>query len=189
MQLNIRRRKYRQLQQKYFSRRAEIKTCKSKKAYKKKKIIENEIEKCAYIAEDVRMFVKMQVVERTAVKRWSMEQKILAQNLFYKTPSYHTFLRSMGFFLPSPTSINRWLPIKNVLPGFVNKEAICNLNTQLSSFNELQKYACKTFDEIRCRPELEYNDKHDQNEGDGTERTGIIADQISCFMVPNLHER
>lgn len=123
----------------------------------------DEIDKCPNLVSDVRLFLKMQVTQRNSLDRFSIEQKILSQNLYYKSPLYYAFLRDMRFTLLSPTSINRWLPIKDFLSGFDNKEAIFNLRRQLADFdNDIMKYSCITFDEVHCRPELEYNDKHDQ---------------------------
>lgn len=189
MLLNTWRRKYQKLQRKYFGRNATIKKLNNKRSNKKKVFIEKEIEKCTFIADDVKMFVKMQVTQRTSFEKWSMENKILAQSLYYKSPAYYTFLRAMEFVLPSPSSINRWLPIKSFLPGLGNKEAIYNLNIQLSGFEDNMKFACITFDEMRCRSELEYNDKHDNIDSvadDGTKRSAIIADHICCFMIRGI---
>lgn len=92
--------------------------------------------------------------------------------------------------MPSPSSINRWIPIPDFLPGFANKEAIYNFKIQMAGFDdESSKYACISFDEMHCRSELEYNDKYDHVDGvvdDGENRSNIIADQICCFMVRGI---
>lgn len=67
-------------------------------------------------------------------------------------------MRNLGFQLPSVSSINRWLPVKNYTAGFNNEEAIFNIRQQLSDIEDDQMlYACISFDEMHCRGELEYN--------------------------------
>lgn len=47
------------------------------------------------------------------------------------------------------------------------------------------KCACITFDEIHCRTELEYNDKHDHVDGvdnDGQDRLPRVAHMVCCFI-------
>lgn len=182
MQICMWRKKIKKLQKKSLIQSAKIKKMRNLRNIKKKVNVSNEIASCNFLDANVRLFLEMQVIQRKSVSKWGIDQRLLAQNMFFKSAMYYNFMRELGFQLPSPSSLHRWLPVKQYLPGFSNKEAIFNFKFQLSELNcDSAKYAVITFDEMHCRAELEYNKKTDSIDGvvdDGHSRKDGIADQV-----------
>ena len=117
---------------------------------------------------------------------WSAEQKVLAQNIFYRSQSAYVFLRDgLNLNLPHVSSLHRWSPVKNMQPGFINTAH----NEFLKKFTEMDKKSqiCAiVFDEIAIRRDLTYNsavDIIDGLEDTGFIRSNCIGKQVCVFML------
>lgn len=178
--------KHRQLLKKYVSKTKKASQLKHLAKYKKKVLIITDKE-LDHLDGDAKVFAKMQMVKRKSTEKWGLDERLLAQSFFYKSPSFYMYLRKIGLYLPSASSISRWLPVKNYTAGFNNEEAILNIRQQLSDIQDDKiLYACISFDEMHCRGDLYYNSKHDRIDGvvdNGTIRTPNIGDQVCVFMI------
>lgn len=183
--------KYRKLLSRRTQRNTIFKQLKNRVAYKKKTKIDiaHEIDKLS-VCRERKILMKMQLRDQKSKMKWNIDERLLAQSMFYKNHACYEFLRNIGLSLPTSTSISHWLPVKTYKAGFSNKEAFYNIKMELSKYpGEKERYACLTFDEIHCRAELEYNKKLDRFDGvaeDGNCRTSHIGDSVCIFMIRGI---
>lgn len=123
-------------------------------------------------------------------RRYLEKEKEIALGLYFKSPSYYSFLREIGFDLPCKTTINRWIPIKNVDFG-INMDIFEQINAKFQDPNipDEDKVCAIVEDEIHIRSELEYNAFMDRMDGictDGLERENLIGREICVFMLRGL---
>lgn len=141
------------------------------------------------IDENAKNFCKMLTISRFKNQKWPEEQKIIAQNIFYRSSSSYKYLReSLNFNLPSKSSLIRWQPVKYLSPGF-NNNALMKIKEKLSVMSSDSKQAVLLFDEIHIRSDLIYNIYSDQIDGFvdyGKDREAEIGKLICCFMIRGL---
>ena len=134
------------------------------------------------------------IILRNPAKRseWSETARILAQNIHYVSPACYKFLRShLNINLPNLASIYRWIPYKNLNPGFNNKVAK-NLKKIIVSWNNASREAILIVDEVAIRKELNYDTVKDEIIGFadlGYSKENIIGKQVCVFIVRGLFEQ
>lgn len=159
----------------------------SKTKYKRKpKVNLNQmIDEQDHLSREANVFCKMLLNKRSKTTVWVEEQRNLAHTINFKSQSAYRFLRKLGFTLPSPSSLNRWLPIETMTPGF-NIPLLAKMKEQFVNVDSKIRKAVLTFDEMHCRSDLEYNIKLDLIDGvvdDGDVRERKNATELCCFMV------
>lgn len=68
------------------------------------------------------------------------------------------------FNLPSQSSLNRWIPIKNLVPGF-NSRVLDLIKIKISNMDLNSREAVLIFDGMTIRKDLKFNQVEDQIEG------------------------
>lgn len=97
-----------------------IKRSNLKVAIARKCRIEEHISKLD-IHQNAKNFCKMLTNDRSKNQKWPEDQKIVAQNIYYRSTSVYNYLRAnLNFNLPCKSSLVRWQPIKYLSPGFNN---------------------------------------------------------------------
>ena len=79
------------------------------------------IDKLPFVSVNGKTLAK--TILRNPVKhlKWNENARILAQNIHYVSPVCYKFLKShLNINLPNLSSIYRWMPYKNLNPGFNN---------------------------------------------------------------------
>lgn len=159
---------------------------KYKNMLKKHKNIEN-INSANQTSKD---FCKMLLVPRCSSAEWPEKQRDLAQNINFKSATCYNFMRNtLEFNLPSQSSLNRWIPLKNLQPGF-NISLLTNLKNQILKMTDDEKLCSILMDEIKIKKELTYNQVTDEVDGfidfgDG-DRNNNTGDHILVFMVRGI---
>ena len=130
----------------------------------------------------------MIMVKRSKAQKWAEPFKILAQNMYYRSPKAYNFMRDrLSFELPSKASLIRWQPIKNFSPGTENSFMLEKLKEKINTLTTVGKECCLIFDEIRIRKDLKFNTIRDCINGyvdlgnDCRERK--LGSYICVFMV------
>lgn len=143
-------------------------------------------------SENAKTLVKMQISrKKSSTKSWSLKEKQLALNIFYKSPSTYKFLYfSKQINLPGLTSIKRWIGNLRCLPG-LNTSLFKQLKTKVDAMSRQEKYCSLVFDEIKIKNVLEYNKYLDLVEGyedlGSKGRTNQLAGQAMVFMIRGLY--
>lgn len=122
-------------------------------------------------------------------KQYSEDEKIIAQNMCFRSNKLYMFLReTLNIHLPSKSSINKWLPLKNMTSGF-DKNLLERLRLKFGSMTELEKQSILMYDEIVIRNDLKFNEALDQIEGFvdlGSTREFKIGNYIQVFMIRGI---
>lgn len=141
------------------------------------------------IHENSKTFCKMLTNYRSKNEKWPSDQKLLAQNIYYRSSATYKYLReNLNLNLPSKTSLVRWQPIKHLNPGF-NLNIFSSIKEKISSMSENLKQVVLIFDEVYIKSDLIYNIYSDQIDGFvdfGTERQDKIGKIICCFMIRSI---
>lgn len=120
---------------------------------------------------------------------YSENEKNLSENVYFKSPAAYKFMRDvLQFNLPSLSSLQRWIPVKNLVPGF-NTNVLNLIRSRVNTMDDLSRNAVLVFDEVSIRRDLKYNSVEDQIEGfvdDGTNRKNKIGKQVIVFMVRGI---
>lgn len=141
------------------------------------------------IHKNPKIFCKMLMNTRTKNKKWPNEQKLLAQNIYYRSSGGYKYLReNLNFNLPSKTSLVRWQPIKHLSPGF-NEIIFSGIKEKICDMSYDSKQVVLIFDEVYIKSELVYNIYSDQIDGFvdyGTERVDKMGKIVCCFMIRSI---
>lgn len=92
------------------------------------------------------------------------------------------------FNLPSQSSLNRWIPIKNLVPGF-NSRVLDLIKVNISKMDSNSREAVLIFDGMIIRKDLKFNQVEDQIEGlvdFGDHRENKYGNQVLVFMIRGL---
>lgn len=112
----------------------------------------------------VKNFISMQLLKGKQ-KTWTLTEKNLALQLYYKSPSAYKFMRTnLEFALPSVRTIQNWLKVASLTSG-VNSNFVKKLILKSKTMSTEEKYCVVCFDEFALQPKLEYNSKDDYVEG------------------------
>lgn len=137
------------------------------------------------VSENAKLFSKTILCSRP--KEYSLQQRNLCLNIFYKSSSTYIFLRNrLKLNLPSVSSLRKWMPIKHLQPGF-NQPIIDALIEQEKSLSIRSKHCTLLFDAMSIRQELCLDEYADEIVGfqdlGENERKPIIAKEILTFMI------
>lgn len=145
------------------------------------------------VSQNEKILVKMLLkTKRGKGSSWTIEEKLFAQTICYRSTSTYLFLRDvLGLHLPSPTSLRRWNTIKHLQPGDNEclYEAIINVTRTMQPFERECNLA---FDEVAIKKNITYNiatDSIDGVEDYGNRRSDKLGSHIIVFMVRGLFSR
>lgn len=191
--------KYKKLKSKFQKKSAAVKKTRfafknkleeSKHLKKEAKIpLKNVIDSLLSINKEAKTLVKMVTSSRSKCQKWPEDAKLLAQNLHYKSPACYRYMQEyLKIGLPSIRSINRWLPIKCMQPGF-NPILTHNLKELISTWNLEVRQAVLVFDEVDIRRSLTFDTTKDEIIGYvdmGNEKTIELAKHVCLFMIRGI---
>lgn len=154
----------------------------------RKNSLKNKIDSCD-TSPEAKTFSKMILFKRSKSKIWKPKEKILAQNLHFKSPATYKFLRNyLKMNLPSISSIYRWSPIKKLKPG-LNSNLTENLKNIIKEWDNEKRECILIFDEIAIKRELSYDSTNDEIVGFkdmGLTRSKELGKNICVFMVRGI---
>ncbi|XP_055839315.1 transposable element P transposase [Episyrphus balteatus] len=176
-----------------FQKQTQQKLLKLRKNYKEQtekssKSIRQTIQELS-ISEKAKTFSNMLTKPKSKV--WDKDEKLLCQNIFYRSQAAYKFLRD-GFELNMPhlSSLFRWAPVKNLQPGFENT-AFPVIKARVSEMTGREKNVIMVFDEVAIRRDLVYNSHQDIIDGledSGFERTSKVGKNVCVFMIRGLFD-
>lgn len=173
--------------QKFNFNRLSMQRLKNKINQLRKKPLSIQIESLPNLSSHAKEFGKMILSKKP--KEWPMEQKKLAQQIYFKSPSCYNFLREiLNFQMPSKSSLCRWTLIKNLKPG-INESILSALKNEVSSMDTKSKKIILIFDEVSIRRDLEYDTVCDVIDGfsqTNNDRFGSLAKYLTVFMIRGL---
>lgn len=115
----------------------------------------------AALPENASTLINVLVAKKSRGKRYSKQEKILCQTLYYKDPGYYKFLRdSLDGLLPSKVTMLRWQPIKTLKIGVV-PEILAYLKDVGKTLSEYDRNVVITLDEMDGRQGLQYDSNRD----------------------------
>lgn len=106
--------------------------------------------------------VTMQLKDRC--RPWTLNEKNLALNLFYKSPIAYKFLLSQKVNLPGPSTIRRWIAQSKLLPD-LSKLFVSHLHKKFELSDYKEKACTVCFDEMNIQELLEYSKEFNFIEG------------------------
>lgn len=152
--------------------------------------LENQIEE-THISDAAKTLVKMQLLHKPKTP-WTTDQKKLALDLWYRSPSAYKFLKEeKHIVLPSESSIRQWCNVLHLQPG-LQKNLLEVLRRKGTEMTEKEKNCVILIDEIQIKKSLNYIDHFDymegyQDHGDfGREKK--YATQALVLMIRGLEE-
>ncbi|KAF0705671.1 THAP domain-containing protein 9, partial [Aphis craccivora] len=121
---------------------------------------------------------------------WTLNEKNLALNLYYKSPTAYKFLRTQKVNLPGPSTIRRWISQSKFLPGF-SKLFFSHIQKKFESSDYKEKACTVCFDEMCIKEFIEYSKEFDFIEGfedlDHYGRTNKSANCVLVFMAQGIY--
>lgn len=112
--------------------------------------------------------------------------------MYYKSPSCYNFLReNLKIRLPAKSSLCRWAPIKHLKPG-INQSILKGLKQKVHEMESQAKHVVIIFDEVKIRPDLEYDRHGDIIDGFSQinkERFSNIANYLTVFMIRGIFQQ
>ena len=134
--------------------------------------------------------VTMQLKDRR--RPWTLNEKNLALNLYYKSPTAYKFLRSQNVILPGPSTIRRWIGQSKFLPGF-SKLFFSHIQKKFESSDYKEKACTVCFDEMYIKEFIEYSKEFDFIEGfedlGHYGRTNKSANCVLVFMAQGIYSQ
>lgn len=143
------------------------------------------------LSENAATLIQVLTSKKGSGKRYSKEERILCQNLYYKNPGYYAFLRqSLDGLLPSKITMLRWQPIKTLAIGIV-REIISYLKAIGDSLEEIDRKIVITLDEMDGRQGLRYDSTRDCIVGFETliKTTPNLAKKFLTVMIRGLNHK
>lgn len=132
--------------------------------------------------------VTMQLKDRR--RPWTLNEKNLALNLYYKSPTAYKFLRSQKVNLPGPSTIRRWIGQSKFLPGF-SQLFFSHIQKKFESSDYKGKACTVCFDEMYIKEFIEYSKEFDFIEGledlGHYGRTNKSANCVLVFMARGIY--
>jgi hypothetical protein len=121
---------------------------------------------------------------------WILNEKNLALNLYYKSPTAYKFVRTQKVNLPGPSTIRRWIGQSKFLPGF-SKLFFSHIQKRFESSDYKEKVCTVCFDEMHIKKFIEYSKEFDFIEGfedlGHYERTNKSANYVLVFMARGIY--
>lgn len=113
------------------------------------------------LPENASNLIKVLVSKKCHGRRYSKQEKMLCQTLYYKDPGYYKFLRdSLDGLLPTKVTMLRWQPIKTLKIGVV-PEIFAYLKDVGNTLTEHDRNVVITLDEMDGRQGLQYDSNRD----------------------------
>lgn len=141
-----------------------------------------------FSSKNSKAIVTMQLKDRR--RPWTLNEKKLALNLYYKSPTAYKFLRSQKVNLPGPSTIRRWIGQSKFLPG-ISKLFFSHLQKKFESSDYKEKACTVCFDEMYIKEFLEYSKDFDFVEGfedlGHYGRTDKSANCVLVFMARGIY--
>jgi len=124
--------------------------------------------------------------------RFTVQDKLLALGLFYKSPSAYRFMSS-SFHLPSERTLQAFIGRFNTGCGF-KTDYLEALKKRMESMTSYEKYCILTFDGMALKSKLHYFESSDVVSGfvdlnEFQEKRSDIAKQAVQFMVRGISGR
>ncbi|KAK3923436.1 Transposable element P transposase [Frankliniella fusca] len=116
---------------------------------------------------------------------WTDEELQIAFTLRYMGKRAYNFVtKQMLIPLPSLSKLHRWASKLNIQPG--NLQCVLNvMKCTAPSFEETERVAVLTFDEIKVREQIEYDQKHDKVLGPHTQmQVAMVRGLYGKWKVP-----
>lgn len=115
------------------------------------------------IAPHPKTFAKMLINNKT---KYTSDEKDLALAIFLKSAAAYLFLRdNLKFKLPALSSIYRWFPLQEIVPGLNNDELFSQIKSRTEQFSMESKDVMLYLDEMHTAKKIEFNNKLDHIEG------------------------
>ncbi|KAL4153780.1 hypothetical protein QTP88_001613 [Uroleucon formosanum] len=150
--------------------------------------VKNSINMYKFPSINSKAMVTMQLKDRS--HPWSLNEKKLALNLYYKSPTAYKFLRSQKVNLPGPSTIRRWIGQSKFLPGF-SKLFFSHIQKKFESSDYKEKACTVCFDEMYIKEFIEYSKEFDFIEGfedlGHYGRTNKSANCVLVFMARGIY--
>ncbi|KAL4141601.1 hypothetical protein QTP88_004217 [Uroleucon formosanum] len=124
--------------------------------------VKNSINMHNFLSINSKAIVTMQLKDRR--RPWTLNEKNLALNLYYKSPTAYKFLRTQKVNLPGPSTICRWIGQSKFLPG-LSKLFFSHIQKRFESSDYKEKACTVCFDEIYIKEFIEYSKEFDFIEG------------------------
>ena len=131
----------------------------------------------------------MILIPRSINELYSLAQKNISQSIHFKSNAAYNFLREkLGLNLPSKSSLNRWIPLKHLQPGF-NDILLQKIASEINKMTDKEKESLVIFDEMVIRWDLKFDSFSDQVIGftdNGKIKTNSLRKHICVFMIKGI---
>lgn len=137
--------------------------------------------------DNAKVFARMLLIKN---KTYSKEEKWISQNLFFRNAALYNFMReTLDFHLPHPTSLYKWMEIKNISTGF-HEEVLTKIKEKVDQLPKISKNVVLIFDEISIEENITYNNFKDRIDGfvdyGNGKREPTRGKTICVFMIRGL---
>lgn len=140
------------------------------------------------LPEKVQILVKMLVKNNAQGKRYSKDEKIFCQSLYYRNPGYYKFLREfLCNAIPSKITMLNWQTFKSISTGVV-PQIVSYLKDIGRSLNDSDRKLVLIMDEMDGRRGLQYDQRSDAIVGFESlhKKTNVLAKKFLTFMIRGL---
>lgn len=165
-----------------------ISKLKKKGSFNTRNSFKNSINMHKFSSLNSKAIVTMQLKDRR--RPWTLNEKQLALNLYYKSPAAYKFLRSQKVNLPGLSTIRYWIGQSKFLPGF-SKLFFSHLQKKFESSDYKEKACSVCFDEMYIKEFVEYSKEFDFIEGfediGHYGRTNKSANCVLVFMARGIY--
>lgn len=163
--------------------------CKKKLLVKACETLENKIDTITCVNDTSKIFAKL-ITSTDNTRTYSEDEKWICQCLYFRSSAGYNFLRNfLGFHLPHPSSLHRWINIKNLSAG-PSKPVLEEIEKEVKNLSKIENEVVLIFDEMSVQANLTYDKSKDKivgfvDYGDDN-ATNTIAKSVCVFMVRSL---